>query len=433
VNGLTFDETFTAMAGRRSFTDLLSFLRSADSHPPLDYLMRMPLARAGVGDFAFRLPSVVLSSCALVLFSWWMRRHGWVGVLATALMAVSTFQLMYGGEARMYALLQLIGVAVAVVASAWLEQPKPWHAWALSALLLVAAFDHVSALLLAAGVFLVPWTRPDRDAWRWRVGVAAPVLVWAVVWGPVMLDQQRGNFASWIPPTTAGQFVDVVARHVTYTEWIKPLAFLAIVAGGVLLVRGERVLGRVWLCCGVVPFVLAAAVGAFAPFFFDRTLTVSSWAAPLAVAVLVGWVADRYRVIGRALGGLVVVLGLMSSIWFFGLPWDTDLSMEHLEAVAEPGDVVAVYPARQADIVEWRIGLRGPHDARAVAVDALPDTEAVELTGAPTSGRVWLLMWAWDRHRFAAFERCASEWTDATTKVLCLRAPSVRPASEPAL
>jgi hypothetical protein len=160
---------------------------------------------------------------------------------------------------------------------------------------------------------------------------------------------------------------------------------------------------------------------------------VSSWAAPFAVAVLVGWVADRYLVIGRALAGLVVVFGLMSSIWFLGLPWDTDLSMGRLEAVAEPGDVVAVYPARQADIVEWRIGLRGPHDARAVAVDGLPDTEAIELTGAPTSGRVWLLMWAWDRHRFPAFERCAPVWTDHTTKVLCLRAPSVRPASEPAL
>ncbi len=433
VNGLTFDETFTAMAGRRSVGDLLAFLRSADSHPPLDYLLRMPLARAEVSDFVFRSPSVVASACALGLFAWWVRKRGWLGVVATALMAVSTFQLVYGGEARMYALLQLLGVGVAMLALEWLRRPRDWHAWAVGGLLLVAAFDHVSALLLAAGVFLLPWTRRDPVALRWRFGAAIPVVVWTIVWGPAMVEQRSGNFASWIPLTTPGGFADVVARHVTYTEWTKPLAFLAVVGGGLVLVRADRLLGRVFVCCAVVPFVLAAVVGVFVPFFFDRTLTLSSWAAPLAVAFLVEWVRERYRTIGIAFGALVVVLALMSSIWFFGLPWDTDLSMQHLEAVAQPGDVLAVYPARQADIVEWRIGVRGPRPARAVSVRGLPDTEAIELEGAATTGRVWLLAWAWDRHRFPRFERCAPEWSDGTTKVLCLRARSVRPATEPAM
>jgi len=46
---LDFDESFTAMAGRRSVGNLLDFLRTSDSHPPLDYLLRLPLARAGAG------------------------------------------------------------------------------------------------------------------------------------------------------------------------------------------------------------------------------------------------------------------------------------------------------------------------------------------------------------------------------------------------
>ena len=432
VNGLTFDETFTAMAGRRSITDLLAFLRSADSHPPLDYLLRMPLARAGVSDFVFRLPSVVMSSAALAVFAWWMRRRGWLGVVATAVMAVSTFQLMYGGEARMYALLQLVGVLVAVLAETWLQQPRAWHPWAVGALLLVAAFDHVSALLLAAGVFALAGFRRDPASWRWRFGAAVPVLLWAIVWGPVLLAQQSGNFASWIPLTTPGGFADIVARHVTYTDWLKPLAFLAVVAGSVLLVRRDAALGRVFLACVVVPFVLAALVGLFAPFFFDRTLTLSAWGPPLALAFLVDWTVTRYHTVGVALGATVVVLALMSSIWFFGLPWDTDVSMEHLEAVARPGDVIAVYPARQADIVEWRIGVRGPRPARGVSVPGLPDTEAIQLEGGATT-RVWLLAWAWDHHPFAGFARCAPEWTDGTTKVLCLRVGWVHSASEPAL
>ena len=97
-------------SGGRPFGDLLSYLRHTDLHPPLDYILRAPFARAGASDFMIRFPSVVLSTAALALFAWWMRARGWFGVVATALMAVSTFQLTYGGEARMYALLQLLGV-----------------------------------------------------------------------------------------------------------------------------------------------------------------------------------------------------------------------------------------------------------------------------------------------------------------------------------
>ena len=131
TNGLTFDESYTAMVGRRPLGDLLDYLRHTDLHPPLDYILRMPLARTGASDFVLRFPSVVFSSATLALFAWWMRKRGWVGVGATALMAVSTFQLIYGGEARMYALLQLIGVAAAVVGDHWLRAPRPWHAWAI--------------------------------------------------------------------------------------------------------------------------------------------------------------------------------------------------------------------------------------------------------------------------------------------------------------
>lgn len=66
---LNFDESFTAMAGRLPLGDMLAFLRHHDSHPPLDYLLRAPLARAGVSEFMFRLPSAVCSIGALGLFA----------------------------------------------------------------------------------------------------------------------------------------------------------------------------------------------------------------------------------------------------------------------------------------------------------------------------------------------------------------------------
>ena len=213
-NGLTFDESFTALAARLPVGDLLSYLRHNDSHPPLDYLIRAPFARAGASDFLLRSPSLLFSCAALALFAWWMRERGWLGVIATALMAASTFQVLYGGDARMYALLQLLGVAAAIITERWLRAPARWHAWAIGAVLLVALFDHVSGALLGAGLLAVAGVRRDRDAWRWRLVVTGAGLVWLAAWGPVMVDQLGGQWASWIPRTTPLGFAQTVSRQI---------------------------------------------------------------------------------------------------------------------------------------------------------------------------------------------------------------------------
>src|SRR5947209_5640849 len=56
-SGLSYDETFTAMAARLPIDQLFDFLRTRDTHPPLDYLLRAPFARAGASDLVLRLPS----------------------------------------------------------------------------------------------------------------------------------------------------------------------------------------------------------------------------------------------------------------------------------------------------------------------------------------------------------------------------------------
>jgi hypothetical protein len=134
---LGYDEAFTAMVGRMPLGDLFAYLRAQDSHPPLDYLLRAPLARAGVDEFWFRLPSVACSVGALALFAWWMRRYGFAGFVATALVALSDFELTHGRIARMYSELELIGVLAAVLADAWLRQPRRGHAPAVGALVFV--------------------------------------------------------------------------------------------------------------------------------------------------------------------------------------------------------------------------------------------------------------------------------------------------------
>jgi hypothetical protein len=340
-------------------------------------------------------------------------------VVATALVAVSTFQLVYGGEARMYALLQLLGVAIAVVTESWLRQPRPWHAWAIGALLLVALLDHVSGFLLGAGLLLVAGRRTDGEAWRWRAATVAAGVVWAVLWGSAFVEQLHGSDTSWIPRTTPRGFMEVVARHVTFTEGLAPLVFVAVVAGGVLLARSDRVTGRLWWCLGAVPFALAGVLGIFSSFLFDRVLSLSSWAAPLAVAVALGELWRRSRPVGTAIAAIALVAALASSVSFLRQPWAYDRAIAHLDRVVQPGDVVASYPARFGALVDWRIGVRGALAATAVDV-GLRDTDGVAV-GSGDSGRVWLLVWVDGALDLRGLERCAPTWTDGTTRILCIR------------
>ena len=203
------------MAGRLPLGNMFSFLQTADSHPPLDYLLQLPLARLGANPFVFRLPAALCSIAALALFAWWMRDRGRVGVAATAAMAICAFQIAYGREARMYGPMELIGVGTAVVAESWLRNPRRAHSVIIGALTFVGLMTHISMALMAIGLLALPLLRRDADAWRWRGAVAAGAAGWALVWGPSFLVQSRGGHSSWIPHTTPARFLATISSLVT--------------------------------------------------------------------------------------------------------------------------------------------------------------------------------------------------------------------------
>lgn len=419
-NGSSFDESFTAMIGRRSLGGLFDALRAGDSHPPLDYLLRAPLARAGAGDLVIRLPSLVFSTCALVLFAWWMRARGVAGVVAVAVMAVSPFQIMYGGEARMYALLELLGVAAAILAEAWIRKPRAWHATAAGGLVLVGVFDHVSGFLLAAGLLALAGLRNDRGAWRWRLCIMGALALWAVVWGTSFLAQARVTHASWIDRTTLRSFVDAVSAQVTNQRGVALIVLAVVVFGIVMIVRTDQSLGRVVVCCGILPFLAAAVIGAFVPFFIDRTVTVAAWAPCLAIGIAVDGPWRRSRLTGVAVVLLVIALVVPATLVFVDRHWEYDAPLDHLLAVVEPGDVVATIPAWYGPLVDWRVGVREFDGSQPVHVDALPKADAILLGKRAARGHVWVLSFAGDHRTYPEASHCAPEWTDGVTEVSCL-------------
>jgi len=419
-NGPSFDESFTAMAARQPFGDLIDHLTTQDSHPPLDYLLRAPFARAGASDLLLRSPSIVFSCAALALFAWWMHRRSWFGLLATALLSFSTFQVLHGGEARMYALLQLLGIGAAIIAERWFRAPRAWHSWALASILLVALFDHVSGLLLGLGLVALAGLRRDGEAWRLRMLIGAAGLVWAVFWFPTLLEQLDHSWSDWVPRTTPTGVARVVGEQVMTVRGTTWVLLGAVLAGGVVLIRQDARLGRLWLALGVVPFAGAAVVGIASAFLLPRTLTLASWAPVLALAALLDVARQRWRGVGRGLAiGVPVVVLLATSTFLAGKTWDYDLSVDELQHAARPGDVVAVRPARYGILVDWRIGVRGDRPTRVVALP-IPDTDAHRVLGAPMSGRIWLLTPVGSTTRFDGYEHCAPPWDDGVTTVICL-------------
>ncbi len=418
---LNYDESFTAVAGRLQLGTLFSFLRAHDSHPPLDYLLRAPLARAGVSELWFRAPSALLSFGALALFAWAMRSRGRLGVIATALMAVSAFQVVHGREARMYAELELIGVAVAVLAMAWQSKPRRVHAYALGALVFIGLLTHVSMFLLAAGLLVLPGRRTDRDAWHWRLAIVLAGLGWTLLWSPAFLAQAGGGHSAWIPPTTLSTLTTAVGRLLTFAPALALVAAVATIAGGVMLRRSDAVLGRVWICCFALPLGLAALLGLVEPVVLDRTFTLMAWAPCLAVACLLDLLVSRRPLLGIATLAAVFVVLVPSTIATIQVPTGPDTPLRVLASRAKPGDVIAVRPATKAPEIAWSLGVRGGHPVERVAVPGVPNAFGIRLGPGRPSGRTWLLDWRSYRvPPVSAAPRCATRWTWGHTHIRCL-------------
>lgn len=417
---LGFDEAFTAMAGRKDLGSLFAYLRVRDSHPPLDYVLHAPLARAGVNEFLFRLPSVVCSVAALALFAWWMRNRGVAGIVATGLLALNAFELAHGREARMYAELEIIGVAAAVLADSWLRRPRSWHAPTIGVLAFLGLFTHVSMFLLGAGLLLLAGRRTDREAWRWRLALAAAVLGWAVLWGPTFLAQSNGGHSNWIPRTNPSIIVDTFGALAVRQSGLHLVALVAIAAGAVLLWRSDRWLGRVFGCCILVPAVLGALIGLNAPVMLDRSFTLLAWGPCLALGYLAGALTHRSRILGALAIGVLALVMIPAAVTTVDGRSNVDRAVRHVEQVARPGDIVASHPGGRLHLLLWSIGVRKYAHYTPVPLVGLRDAQGVRLGHGPLSGRTWLLE-STGHVSDAGKQRCAPNRSYGSLHVVCLR------------
>lgn len=189
---LWFDELFTLWAARQPTHDLVAALR-VDSGPPAFYLLEGPFARladrASAGDAWLRVPSF-LAGLALLLAARALPR-GAPRALFVVLVSGSTLLNLYAAEARPYALLAALLLALFLLALRGQERVPRLAATAAVAAL--ALYTHYLALFALAALLGL-----SAAARRWRsfaalLAGAATFLPWA----PVLRTQPAAAVA-WI-------------------------------------------------------------------------------------------------------------------------------------------------------------------------------------------------------------------------------------------
>lgn len=107
-----FDEIITVSIAQKPLREMWTYL-AAENHPPLHYyLVHGWMALFGPGEIAVKLSSVLAGAAGIVMTGLFARRlfGARAGLVAAGLSALSTFQIFFSSEARMYAWLYLFGV-----------------------------------------------------------------------------------------------------------------------------------------------------------------------------------------------------------------------------------------------------------------------------------------------------------------------------------
>jgi len=247
---LWYDEAFGRLVLDLPFDRMLAAV-AGDVHPPLWYALMWIWVRltSTHTEFMFRLPSVFLSLAALPVA--WRIMDRWrisdLGKWAVLLfMAVGPFEIYFGQEARMYAMLQLLfllGVLAVIEGRTWLLGISAFG------LLYTHNYGLFYVAVLLALVLLDNW-RLDKvlsiekrypfelDLYSLKprviaIGIAGILfLPWIVILSGQMTEISSGY---WIEPVTLGQLIYTLTIYLFGPFTRQMVLAAALVAVGMLI------------------------------------------------------------------------------------------------------------------------------------------------------------------------------------------------------
>ncbi|MHB0869181.1 MAG: glycosyltransferase family 39 protein [Chloroflexota bacterium] len=391
------DEAFSIYVAQQPLDRMIEVIVRHDTPPPLYYLLLHFWMGMGTDPFSVRLLSALLGVAAVVAIYLLGREVGGqrVAFPAALLMALSPFQVWYGQEARMYALLALLGTLSAYFLLRALERggSAAWIGYVVATSLATytqpaAAFlllgEGVAALLLLTSQAKAP--RPiaggkepvraaapnarepsERSIGRlrgpklpaalrpWLLSQVAIVLLW-LPWLPSFLRQSQTYRQFWIevPTRTDVQTLLFEFTSAYLPHWLINSGQEVLIGGALLLalLAARRIPLREYLflvILFVVPVAAMYLMSQAKPIFLSRALI---YAASPYLALVAGGTAavTRWRM-GTVLLGLFLLLNVVSLYRMYTVipKEEWDLAASHLTSQATPGDLV-LFVAADAQI-----------------------------------------------------------------------------------
>jgi len=173
AKSLWLDEIMTVENASRPFVEMIGHLRQFDAHPPLYQAIVWLWLRIGRGDGFARFPSVV-AGCASVFLVYLIGRRLMgrrAALAAAALTALSSFQIYYSQEARLFSALCALFLAQFYVFLRILHQRgrARWGWWAAYGALVAATLFTYALSILTIGAFaaLYLWFGRRRRRIQW--------------------------------------------------------------------------------------------------------------------------------------------------------------------------------------------------------------------------------------------------------------------------
>jgi mannosyltransferase len=343
IGGQSFwlDEAFTRLVVDRPLPQVLRWIWSTESAPPLYYTLAWAWTRPfGAGDMPLRALSALAGTLTVpvvyVIGRDLLSRRA--GLVAALLAAVSPTLVWYSQEARAYGLFVLLSALGFLFFVRARREPSRRNlgAWALFSAL--ALWTHYFALYLVAPMLLLLVLEHRRvRVVRWST---AAVVAAGLVVAPLALHQARSGRSAWIAdidlalrvraavlrllaPAFAPPWAGATGAGSPDSPWWPIGAALLALAAGALLVYGSRPEWRAAalpLALGAfafgAPLLVAVVTGGRVDGFLDRNL-LAAWVpfnAALAVALSAGALVRVGAVVAAAIAiASVVVVGAIAT------------------------------------------------------------------------------------------------------------------------
>ena len=399
---LWMDEVLTWHFIQGDYSNIVR-MTSRDVHPPLYYFttrlwlygvssLGIPPVASQDDEWFLRAPSALISVLTVPLVFALGRTIGGfqLGLVTALLFAVSPFQVRYGQEARMYALLTFFAVLAMwglarLLRSSRVNQPGAEResetvtakmqkmAWAAYVVGCVGAlYNHNTAVFLFGGsnvvVFACLWTgllRRGQFARNWLIAQVAVIAFWGP-WLPQVVSQSQQVVANYWIPYPDLDFVTYELRKVQFpfgASYTPELSSSSFSESSKWLIRFSEVLMIGFGCIGLfrwrksprwavlsltlllAPIVGLLLVSQIRPIFLARTLI---WTTiPFSLLVAAGALYPNRRSLRILVVSSLVGLNLWGASHYFMYyqkPADWDKLADYVAREVNLDDLILFYP-----------------------------------------------------------------------------------------